>query len=269
VEPRQRVRRSGRPGRMRRPRDIGEVMFEKDELEGCRAGERVVLLVPLFGSGRVDAVRKEPHRTMLRAIGYWTESGSSTGLPDPRDFIDSAWDPDERFTTGRYLRRGQVIAVSRGKSVCRLCGGVLDARTLSDSEYAWPGGTAHYVEEHCVRLPEPFVAHAVAHMAAAADIYSRIDFAWWRECEKPLGPSTSWPHWTITVGAPAEDLTLRLKHYTSNKENRLELVSASRDRVVVRTVDPREVRSVSRFLDDVGVAFDLLEEWTQAPRRSE
>ncbi|GAB5545061.1 MAG: hypothetical protein SangKO_048210 [Sandaracinaceae bacterium] len=210
---------------------------------------------------------EKSERMKFRAIGYWRENGSFSDLPDPRESIDPDWDPAERFDVGRYLRRGQVIAVSRGKAVCSLCGEILDARTLADSDYAWPGGTAHYVEEHCVRLPEEFVSHVQARVAATADLTACIDFAWWRECE-PLGTSHKWLHWNITIEVSTPDLAQRIEHFTSNRESGVVLVRASGTRLVLRTADARRVSSVARSLESAGVTFEVSEQWTPIPRDS-
>lgn len=206
-------------------------------------------------------------RMKFRAIGYWRENGSFFDLPDPRECIDPDWDPAERFAVGRYLRRGQIVAVSRGKALCRLCGEILDGRTLADSAYAWPGGTAHYVEEHSVRLPEDFVSHVQARIVATADLTACIDFAWWRECE-PSGTSHKWLHWNITIEVATPDLTHRIEHIASNQESGVVLASASDARLVLRIADPRCVSSMARFLESAGIAFDVSEHWTPIPAHS-
>jgi hypothetical protein len=48
-----------------------------------------------------------------------------------------------------------------GYSFCRFRCGIDDhlmgSSDLTDGEWVWPAGLAHYVEEHSVFLPEPFV----------------------------------------------------------------------------------------------------------------
>jgi hypothetical protein len=117
-------------------------------------------------------------RSELILIGYWRGAGAA-GWPDPADFIDSAWNEDERDLVADYLGRGFVVRAYMGYSRCRLC----DLRTngaleLSDGVYVWPEGLAHYITDHGLRPPEPFVAHVLS-MSEAFEAAGR-DESWWR-----------------------------------------------------------------------------------------
>lgn len=113
----------------------------------------------------------------LILIGYWRSEGT-TEWPDPVDFVDSTWDADERDLVVDHLSRGFVVRAYMGYSPCRICGINNGALELSDGVYVWPDGLGHYVAEHAVRLPEPFVAHVLA-MADAFEAVDR-DESWWR-----------------------------------------------------------------------------------------
>lgn len=98
-------------------------------------------------------------RSLIR-IGYW-QSEHQPGLPHPSRLVDPSWDADERDLTVEYLRGGLPVVHMMGYSPCRMC----DLKTngtseLTDGTYLWPQGLAHYVEEHQVRLPSGFLAHA-------------------------------------------------------------------------------------------------------------
>lgn len=78
--------------------------------------------------------------------------------------MDLTWDAEERDAVAAYLARGTVVETYRGYSPCRLCDLDNGFRELSDGRYVWPEGLRHYVLEHGVRLPEPFVAHVLAEI---------------------------------------------------------------------------------------------------------
>lgn len=113
----------------------------------------------------------------LTLIGYWTGE-FAPGWPDPADFVDDTRDTHERDSVADYLGRGFVVRAYMGFSPCRLCGKDNGCLELSDGTYVWPEGLAHYVVDHDVRLPERFVAHALA-MAEAYETSDR-DESWWR-----------------------------------------------------------------------------------------
>lgn len=121
----------------------------------------------------------------LWAIGYWRAtfeqaqatremnsflswlgkvvSSVTVQLPDPRDFVDPAWDPTERDRVIFYLRSGKRLTSYFGYSTCRFKCGIDDRdmgdADLTDGTYVWPEGFAHYLDRHHVRPPEVFVQH--------------------------------------------------------------------------------------------------------------
>lgn len=119
----------------------------------------------------------------LTEIGYWRGPEASDDLPAPHDFVDAAWDADERDLVVRYLERGVVVLGWMGFSKCRMCGQENGDLDLSDGHYIWPSGFAHYVREHNVRPPLTFVAHVerVIDRLEKAD----RDATWWKSLSSP------------------------------------------------------------------------------------
>jgi hypothetical protein len=102
----------------------------------------------------------------LKGVGYWwshpkERMSKYKRFPDPRRLVDSGWCADERPQIAAYLRSGWTYTQWRGMSYCRFQCGVpgyeMGTRCLSDGEWVWPEGLAHYVECHEVRLPDEFV----------------------------------------------------------------------------------------------------------------
>jgi hypothetical protein len=110
-----------------------------------------------------DSLARHP---ALKAVGYWwshpndgfPENGR---FPDPRRLVCPDWCAEEREQMAAYLRAGRTYAQWRGVSYCRFKCGVSDSmgsRCLTDGEWVWPEGLAHYIERHKVRLPDEVAA---------------------------------------------------------------------------------------------------------------
>ena len=102
----------------------------------------------------------------VRAVGYWrpmiaTGASPADSYPDPVGLVSPGWSDGDRERIAAFLRAGRPYAEWRGYSTCRFRCGIDDARMgsrcLTDGEWVWPEGLAHYVEAHEVRLPEEFV----------------------------------------------------------------------------------------------------------------
>ena len=82
-------------------------------------------------------------------------------FPHPADLVTPGWLSDDRDRIISYLQAGRTFAKWRGLSYCRFgCGAdtrAMGSRCLTDGEWVWPEGLAHYVESHEVRLPQEFV----------------------------------------------------------------------------------------------------------------
>jgi hypothetical protein len=98
-------------------------------------------------------------RTFLRpkVIGFWHPEGR-----DPRMLVTENGYGSELPAILHYLRAAPSVAHMMGFSFCRFECGTPDHEMgscdLSDGEWVWPQGLAHYVEEHSVRLPDEFIA---------------------------------------------------------------------------------------------------------------
>ena len=114
----------------------------------------------------------------LVRIGYW-RSEKGPDWPDPRTVADPNLDPSERHQVADHLRRGFVARAYLGASVCRLCGEMVGSLELSDGEFIWPEGLAHYVDVHDVRLPKRFVEHVQSYTEALES--ADVDDDWWHE----------------------------------------------------------------------------------------
>ncbi len=114
----------------------------------------------------------------LTRIGYW-RSAREPQWPDPVEFVDDTWDPEERRFVVEYLKGGSRTPwLQMGFSTCRFCGqwnGTLD---LTDGVYVWPEGLSHYLSDHGVRLPEAIVTHVRANKYAFDD--EDVDEEWWK-----------------------------------------------------------------------------------------
>jgi hypothetical protein len=117
----------------------------------------------------------------LRLIGYW-RSGSQPDWPDPVDFVDPAWDDQERHMVWTYLKSGTVARAYRGLSRCGFCHEHNGSMEFTDGVYIWPQGLAHYLDAHAVRLPEVFVKHAVERLGALEA--ASVEHEWWKSHER-------------------------------------------------------------------------------------
>ena len=97
----------------------------------------------------------------LSLVGYWNEADSEHNYIEPQA-LAGWWDPLVKPKVVRYLESGRRAIDCLGYSWCRFNCGVPDERMgsgeLTDGRWIWPEGLSHYVREHDVRLPEPFVA---------------------------------------------------------------------------------------------------------------
>jgi hypothetical protein len=144
-----------------------------EELRAARTGQ-----VPSVGPGPARASAPpavDPLRLTL--IGYWAGPDTSGDWPSAADFVDPGWDADDRSLVVDYLRQGQIARAYMGWSRCRLCGEVNGDLELTDGTYVWPSGLVHYVEDHDVRVPQPFVAHAEARTDSIEQ--ADRDEDWW------------------------------------------------------------------------------------------
>ena len=98
--------------------------------------------------------------------------------------------PDEQRVVAQYLQAGTPVLWYQGWSTCRICGQENGDAELTDGEFLWPEGLAHYVEAHEVRLPfavlrlmlnrQPLAVDAVVMEAALSEGRITVDRDWWK-----------------------------------------------------------------------------------------
>jgi hypothetical protein len=105
-----------------------------------------------------------------------------------------------------YLRGGQEWIRFNGWSYCRFACGIdpsaLGDRDLTDGVWVWPEGLAHYVETHCVRLPDEFMNHMRSQgwRVPAEPITRWVDRA---ASDRSQVDMTLWIEWSRRMGAQA------------------------------------------------------------------
>lgn len=134
----------------------------------------------------------------LRAIGFWRSvKDARPVLPDPRDFVDPAWDASEREMVVAYLRAGRRVRPQMGSARCRLCGSSTGSAEQTDGTHLWPEGYAHYVAEHAVRPPAEFVEHVRRELHTIERM--AVDHAWWT-AQRANATARHWLRWTLEIG---------------------------------------------------------------------
>lgn len=114
----------------------------------------------------------------LSLIGYWQAVGDTDSeYPDPRDWIDTEWESQERHATWFYFASGTLFRTYMGYSPCRICGKNNGAVEYTDGTYVWPEGLAHYIYDHSVRLPDEVVRHARERLDSVEAL--PVDADWW------------------------------------------------------------------------------------------
>ena len=95
----------------------------------------------------------------LKLIGYWQED--KTAWMHPSKYVNPNWKVEDKSQIIQYLNKGVPLFAFLGVSHCRFDCGIDDVamghRELTDGEWIWPEGLAHYVEYHSVKLPDQFI----------------------------------------------------------------------------------------------------------------
>lgn len=164
-------------------------LWKDEDLEGSRRKQTE--------DGEVYPGRPDPRRVQpLVLIGYWA-ADHDPDWPDPRRFVDAAWDRDERAMVVAHLQTGIAAPWTfTGYSTCRFCGAMNGSGEMTDGTFLWPEGLAHYLDVHDVRLPGVFVLHVKTSNATgrapaeldptrAQEIEHQIDSSWWESTLEP------------------------------------------------------------------------------------
>ena len=103
---------------------------------------------------------------MLKLIGYWQQEfkgpyDDEYDWPHPKYLTNEAWEKANRQQIVQYLQNGVWVYEELGFSYCRfepdLDNRLMGCKELTDGEWIWPEGLAHYIEKHSVILPDEFI----------------------------------------------------------------------------------------------------------------
>lgn len=106
-----------------------------------------------------------------KRVGYWrgihgkriSSAVDFPDCPDVKDFIDPSWNEAEKNKVSDYLKNGKEKESWKGSSVCRICGKRGNGSScLTDGEWVWPEGLAHYIDDHNVKPPQVFVDYVLS-----------------------------------------------------------------------------------------------------------
>lgn len=128
----------------------------------------------------------------MNLIGYWLGSLSDDDFLAPQEVMFQL-PVDLREPVAGYLDRGVHVEQYRGSSWCRFFCGLTHngSSELSDGEWVWPDGLAHYVREHGVLLPETFIENALEGAPISQDTTfdAEVSDAFWRSwCRNKMNP---------------------------------------------------------------------------------
>ena len=163
----------------------------------------------------------------MKLIGHWMKSLEDLTLPHPCELVGEM-SPEIRSAVSDYLSQGSRYRSYRGYEYCQFRCGVdcliMGFRELTDGEWIWPEGLAHYVRVHGIALPEEFIAVATSgHSPSGLRV-------------QPLKVADSellayWVDWSTSRRSPA---------YREKLAIALEAARAMEPVVIQREVDRRE-----------------------------
>jgi len=208
---------------------------------------------------------------MLEAVGYWFNDRAPSAYPRPQRLVGS-WDADERARVVAYLRAGDELESYRGTSYCRFACGTpsaeMGSRDLTDGRFAWPEGLAHYVEAHDVRLPDHFVAHALANGPRVPPTVRRIDDAPWFAWGKARGAAIDLEGWDALSWADQKkvlgQLVIDEDHVLHGLE--LEIILGRRATSELIVLLPDDRIAITRLPDARTTILADWDEWSALPR---
>jgi hypothetical protein len=137
---------------------------------------------------------------VLKTIGYWQENHGVLRLcPQPQSLVCPDWHLAERELILGYLRGGFAYEAFGGWSTCRFrcaAGEHNGSLELTDGEWSWPEGLAHYVEFHNLTLPEEFVETMRTNQWRVPDVADVAPWTWKSDLR-------FWLEWVATHGRKA------------------------------------------------------------------
>lgn len=105
-----------------------------------------------------DYPEQKMKKVPTMSVGYWSDP------PEVKKFVDKEWSQLVRWAVIGYLRMGDVHQTWRGYAHCRFPGcSKIDngSQDLTDGDWKWPSGYAHYLAVHDVKPPPEFIAHVM------------------------------------------------------------------------------------------------------------
>jgi hypothetical protein len=147
------------------------------------------------------AVSSNMSTPKLKAVGYWWSDDDWT-LPHPKWLVQPDWQPADRATIVRYLQSGQGCIWYLGYSWCRFgCDNDTNMGTscLTDGNWIWPEGLAHYVEQHGLRLPDEFIDTMRQNGWKVPEAAKRL-----ADLDEWPGDCSFWIDWCRQQGIPME-----------------------------------------------------------------
>lgn len=99
----------------------------------------------------------------IEQIGFWSGSYDDGVTPS---FLCGEMDLSIKLKVIEYLKNGHRATYFMGYARCRFecelsCRKELGCAELTDGQWYWPEGLAHYVEKHNVLLPPQFMQHLI------------------------------------------------------------------------------------------------------------
>lgn len=78
-------------------------------------------------------------------------------MPLLDDWIDKAWDQNERNKVLEYLKKATCLIAAACMSDCPKCGESLGIATFSDGLWVWDSDFIHYIQVHSLKLPSELI----------------------------------------------------------------------------------------------------------------
>lgn len=115
---------------------------------------------PTLAQARARHGAADPYVQSLVEVHEAESRSHQPFLPSPDRIIEMLGPAHYDERVPRYLESGCVSAMYLGFATCRCCArtrGEMGSSDLTDGEWVWPQGLAHYVRVHSLPLPDEFL----------------------------------------------------------------------------------------------------------------
>jgi hypothetical protein len=102
----------------------------------------------------------------VELVGYWKREGFEH-LPDPRSYVDAAWDESEKRAVLKHLSGGRIQKPHLRSQICTMCGGAFGADDMTDGTWSWQEDLTHYIVTHFVRPDQRFIRWTLGRLLEA------------------------------------------------------------------------------------------------------